>query len=382
MLKEAYMKLTRIFTVGIGFLLFLFLFIPTASHAESGQTYEVHSTSLNVRSAPADDAQVIGQLMTGDKVVAFQEQYGWIQTYYGGQEVWVAKHHLMSTGTAKSNTASSSEGTAETITVATDNVNIRSGPGENHSIIGSASSGNTYNVAESAGEWYKVSFKDGSTGWIAAWLTSEGAKSQASELETEEAPASKTKSTSTDQQPSNQSLEGYNIVLDPGHGGKDPGSIGLNGVKEKDIISSTADHVAQTLRDAGANVTLTRSGDYFVSLDERVRISDSNHADAFVSLHYNAFPIISIGGISTYYASGSGKNLAQSVQSSLASTVNLQDRGVMQANYRVIQQSSAPAVLMELGFITNPNDLSVVQTSDYQNKVAQAITNGLKNYLH
>lgn len=377
------MKHTRIFTTGISFLLFLFLFIPTASHAESGQSYEVHSPLLNVRSEPGHDAQVIGQLTTGDTIVAFQEKYGWIQTYYGGQEAWIAKQHLIANDTEEQSEQSSSddgsEDNSETITVSNDNVNIRSGPSTNHSTIGSASSGDTYNVVGSEGDWYQVSLKDDSTGWIANWLTGSEEETAASETDTEEAPQDKTKSTSTDEQ---QSLEGYNIVLDPGHGGKDPGSIGLGDVEEKDVILSTAEHVAQSLRDAGANVTLTRSEDYFVSLDERVNISESNEADAFVSLHYNAFPIISVGGISTYYASDSGESLAQNVQSSLTSSVSLQDKGVMPAEYRVIQQNSTPAILMELGFITNPEDLSIVQTDDYQNKVGQSITNGLESYFN
>lgn len=381
------MKLTRLFTIGFSFLLFLFLFIPTASHADNGQTYDVHSASLNVRSEPDQGAQIVGQLTTGDKVVAFQEQYGWVQTFYDGKKAWVAKHHLVSSTNdesqgSKSDTESSTTATSKTITVTENNVNIRSGPGTDHSVLGTASAGNTYDVAGSEGDWYKVSFKDGTTAWIAGWLTSEGAKAKPVEEKTEEASTGKTKSTTTEQKATSDSLSGYNIVLDPGHGGKDPGSIGLGGVKEKDIILSTTDHVAQALRDAGANVILTRSEDSFVSLDKRVQISDSYNTDAFVSLHYNAFPITSVGGISTYYSSGTGENLAQSVQSSLASTVNLQDRGVMQANYRVIHQNQAPAVLMELGFITNPTDLSVIQTSDYQNKVGQAVTNGLKDYLN
>lgn len=367
------MKLLHQFTIGFSFLLFLFLFIPTVSHAESGQTYEVSSALLNVRSEPAPNAQIIGQLTTGDKVVAFKESYGWIQTYLAGQEVWIAKHHLISVGSEK---RSSETNTSEKITIAASGVNVRSGPGTNHSIIGSVSSGNTYNVIETAGDWYKVSLSDRTAGWVAGWLTRANTKTTTSSGE------SNSEAMTLNNESTNKSLSGYNIVLDPGHGGKDPGSIGLYGVKEKDVITSTANVVVQKLRNAGANVMLTRTSDHFISLAKRVRISESYDTHAFISLHYNAYPIISVNGVSTYYANGNSQKLAQDVQSSLASSVNLRNRGVMQADFHVIHQNSAPSILMELGFITNPNDLSVVQTSDYQGKVAQAITNGLKNYFH
>lgn len=377
------MNFLRSFTIGFSFIVFLFLFIPTDTHAENGQTYEVNSVLLNVRSEPADNAQIIGQLTTGNKIVVFNEKYGWVQTYYAGQEAWVAKHHLTLTvgqkQSSQSNSNFNSEDTSEKITIIANGVNIRSGPGTNHSIIGSTSSGDTYNIVDSSGDWCKVSLANGDTAWIAGWLTNMGTK---------ELPASNSgnladdKINTSNQQSINKSLAGRNIVLDPGHGGKDPGSIGLGGIYEKDVISSTTNAVAQELRNAGANVIITRTGDYFISLNERIRISEAYNTHAFISLHYNAFPILSVNGISTYYANESSKPLAQYVQASLASTVSLHDRGVMQANYRVIHHNSSPAILMELGFITNPGDIAVVQTSDYQNKVAQAITNGLKKYFN
>lgn len=375
-------RMPNLLAIGFSFLLFPLLFIPNATHAENGTTYEVSSALLNVRSEPANDAQIIGQLTTGNQIVVFNEKYGWVQTYYAGQEAWVAKHHLALVDgeiqSSQSNSSPNSEDTSKAITITANSVNIRSGPGTNHSIIGSTSSGDTYNTVDSAGDWYKVSLASGDTGWIAGWLTNTGTKLPASNSSNQDSDNANT----SNQESTNQSLNGYNIVLDPGHGGKDPGSIGFGGIFEKDVISSTANAVAQELRNAGANVVITRTGDYFVSLNERIRISEAYNTHAFVSLHYNAFPIISVNGVSTYYANETSRRLAQEVQSSLASTVSLHNRGVMQANYRVIHRNSSPAILMELGFITNPGDLAVIQTSDYQNKVAQAITNGLKSYFN
>lgn len=127
---------------------------------------------------------------------------------------------------------------------------------------------------------------------------------------------------------------------------------------------------------------MTRSGDYFVSLDERVQISNSSNTDAFVSLHYDTFSAVPVSGVTTYYNSDSDAALARSLDSTLASTVSLPSRGTQQARYKVLRETNAPSVLIELGFITNPNDLTVVQTSDYQSSVARAITNGLINHLN
>ncbi|MFD1039081.1 N-acetylmuramoyl-L-alanine amidase [Virgibacillus byunsanensis] len=177
-------------------------------------------------------------------------------------------------------------------------------------------------------------------------------------------------------------LEGYNIVLDPGHGGKDPGAIGLGGVHEKDFIMPTTYKVAQHLRDAGATVILTRTADYFVPLGERIRISNSYNTDAFISLHYNTFPTYTVNGISTfYYTNGNDRKLAHEIQSSLAANVPLKNRGIMQGDYRVLRKNSDLAVLLELGFITNPDDLSTVQTLEFQNGVAEGIVEGLRSYF-
>ncbi|MBP1970980.1 N-acetylmuramoyl-L-alanine amidase [Virgibacillus natechei] len=376
------MKFIRYFTVGIGFLLFLVLYFPTTGLAENGDTYEVGNDLLNVRSEPAAGSEIIGTLREGDQIVAFQEKFGWIQTYYGGEVVWIAKHHLIpvSSSGQNSNATAEAEVTSEMITVTAESVNIRSGPGKNYSRIGSTVAGDTYNVIETAGDWHNVSLSNGSTGWVATWLTNSG---EAASEPTNTSSNNDSNETAQQKTSSNGSLEGYTIVLDPGHGGNDPGAIGLNNVYEKDLTMSTTEKVEQQLLDAGADVTLTRTGDSFISLDERAHISNQTNTDAFISLHYDAFPIMSVNGVSTYFQSnGADYTLAQELHTSLASATQLQDRGVMEGNYRVLRHNNAPSVVMELGFITNQRDLATVQTADYQNQVAQAIKAGLNNYFN
>jgi N-acetylmuramoyl-L-alanine amidase len=372
--------------IGFGMLLLFFLaissFHPVTSSAESGDVYEVGDIKLNVRSEPSNQADVIGQLEKGDRVMIFEERYGWAKTYYGGDEAWIAAYYV--TPAADSGQVSDEQ----SVTVTATGVHIRSGPGTNHSIIGFTTSGDTYKLIESSGDWHKVNLEDGSSGWIAGWLTDSGVTNETAEESSQEESANTENETEPEETESktagvnttNEPLSGYNIVLDPGHGGKDPGAT-AGDLYEKDLLTQTADNVAQKLRDEGATVILTRSGDYFVSLDDRVRISQEYNTHAFVSLHYDAFPMIAINGVSTYFNSNADRELADAMQPSLSSNLPLHNRGVMQGNYRVLRNNPAPSVILELGFMTNPNDLAVIQTEDYHNSAAKAIADGLKNYF-
>ncbi|WP_010648518.1 N-acetylmuramoyl-L-alanine amidase [Oceanobacillus massiliensis] len=367
--------------VGIGFVLLLSVLFPHSSFAHDGKTYKVSPNVLNVRSEPAADSDIVGSLSKGNSVVAFKEAYGWVQTYYGGKEVWVARHHLIPAETedttASANPAAPANQTIKAITVTADSVNLRSGPGKNHPVVGSAKMGDTYNLVDTAGDWHQVELEGDSTGWIAAWLTNDSGN-QASPASTQIA----TTAEETDSTNPSKTLDGLHIVIDPGHGGKDPGAVGLNGVYEKDLVSLTAAEVTSELRNAGATVIETRTSDYFVPLNERAEISNTYDTDAFISLHYNSFPVLTVNGISTYFGDQADYGLAQNIQSSLAASVQLDNREIMQADFRVLRNTTAPSVLIELGFISNPNDLAVIQTADYHKQVAKAITNGLANHFH
>ncbi|MBN6205499.1 N-acetylmuramoyl-L-alanine amidase [Ralstonia pickettii] len=379
------MKYLRYF---LALILLLGLFLPAEiTKAANGDTYEVSSMLLHVRDEPAGDATIMGLLHKGDRVTVFQEKYGWVQTYYAGQTAWVAKHHLVPVSTSNSSIPADSGTQRNTVsndklTVNASSVNIRSGPGLDYAVIAGTSSGETFTVAERSGDWAKITLANGNTGWIAAWLTTENTQSHEEETSTNVKTVSQKTTGSAPNQVSSQSLAGYNIVLDAGHGGKDPGAIGLGGIKEKDLVTSTASQIASTLRAHGATVIETRSGDYFLSLDERINISNAYDTHAFISVHFNAFPVVAAQGINTFYASSTSRVLASNVQNSLAASVSLNDRGIMQADYKVLRNTDAPAILMELGFITNAYDLSVIRTAEYQQQVGEAVADGLMNYFH
>lgn len=404
-MKKNYYLILALFTLS------LFIFIPNVQADSCCHTYEVGTNNLNVRSAPDHQAEVVGQLHLGDRLTSFQEKYGWVQTYYKGEKAWVASQFLtkQKETSAQNNVAISSDAT---LTITADSVRLRSGPGTNHKIIGFTSHDNTYQLIDTNknGSWFNILLDDGTTAWVAAWLTNQGTDEQPSANKkgkftkkatktkvtknktdktkmTEKATEKKKTTNKTNNKPTktntNKSLKGYNIILDPGHGGTDPGSIAVNGKQEKYFTLRAAQAIANKLREAGATVLLTRSDDKYISIKDRVKISHSYNTDAFISIHYDAYTSNNINGTSTHYFSdGPDAELARSIQTALDKHTNLNGRGLMQSPYYVLRENKNLAVLVELGFMTNENDLAIIQSESHTTNIAEAITQGLINYFH
>lgn len=369
------------YTIFFALLFTLFLLEP-AVKAENGQTYNVGTSNLNVRSSPSNDGQVIGQLDYGNQVVVFKETNGWGQTYYGGEEAWVALHYLYTDG--KSEQSNSSNVSVKNVTVSANSVRIRSGPSTDHQMIGSTNQGESFQLLDTTDDWHQISLSNGNTGWIAGWLTTLSSdNTTASEQSNPVAVKAVVTDTPAPKEKKSQSLAGYNIVLDPGHGGGDPGAIALDGSYEKNLTLSTAQVIANRLEDAGATVIMTRQNDRFLLLEDRVAISNAYYTHAFISIHFDAYPMSNVNGFSTHYYSpfGNDRKLAQSIQTGIADQVSLNNRGIMQSNLHVLRENEDLAVLVELGFITNPDDFATIQTADYQQGVAEGITSGLINYF-
>ena len=171
------------------------------------------------------------------------------------------------------------------------------------------------------------------------------------------------------------------IVIDPGHGGLDTGALRGN-VLEKDLTLDIALKLRECLRDMGMkNIIMTRSTDKTLTLDERVQIANNNNADIFVSVHINASVKTEINGIETHYYSDNGYKVAKVVHKELMKNVNATDRGLFKSKFYVINHTEAPAVLLELGFISNEQERSSLKSDKRQMASAQAIADGIVNYL-
>lgn len=170
------------------------------------------------------------------------------------------------------------------------------------------------------------------------------------------------------------------VVLDAGHGGIQPGCV-LDGVLEKDITLAVALLTAEKLRTMGVTVILTRETDMDVSLEERCRIANDADAALFVSIHCNSFEDTSISGFEGYYHdSADGKRLAEYIMNA-ADALSIKTRNVKDENYQVLRDTAMPSALMEIGFLSNPNERAELQTADYRNTIAQAIADGIARML-
>jgi N-acetylmuramoyl-L-alanine amidase len=172
------------------------------------------------------------------------------------------------------------------------------------------------------------------------------------------------------------------VVVDPGHGGKDPGAIGIAGLREKDIILPIAQQVASILEQQGVQAVLTRTSDYFVDLAPRVAMAQRMDADIFVSIHANSISLSrpDVNGIETYYYS-SGLRLAQVIHNSILQSVDVADRRVRQGRFFVLRKASMPSVLVEVGFVTGRDDAPKLSDPSYRSQMAQAIARGILLYI-
>jgi N-acetylmuramoyl-L-alanine amidase len=173
------------------------------------------------------------------------------------------------------------------------------------------------------------------------------------------------------------------VVIDAGHGGKDPGATSVLGYYEKHVNLAVAREVARLLSRKGLNVKMTRSGDRFIELEERAAIANRLRADLFVSIHSDSFPKSSRRGFTIYVArsaSQSSRRAASAIAGSMART-GLNSFGTQTAGYHVLTGTRGPAVLVELGYLSNPREAALLRNPSFQNRLAQAVAAGISNYF-
>ena len=167
------------------------------------------------------------------------------------------------------------------------------------------------------------------------------------------------------------------VVVDAGHGGFDRGGVPGQRVAEKDKTLDVALRLAAVLRASGYRVVLTRSGDYFVTLGQRVAIANSQSNAIFVSVHFNCASRSGANGIETYYYRGDSSSLAASIHRNVVAGAPSENRGIRRRGFFVIRRTSIPSVLVECGFLTNPTEASLAQSPSYRQKLAEEIARGI-----
>lgn len=170
------------------------------------------------------------------------------------------------------------------------------------------------------------------------------------------------------------------VVLDAGHGGSDYGAI-REGINEKDITLDVTQRVAAILKSKGYKVALTRKDDTFVSLQDRVTFSENETPEIFVSIHVNSAVATEPKGIETHYYHDYSNNLAKVVHSHLAKNIDTKDRGLFKSKFYVINHTTVPAILVEMGFISNEEERNELVSDARKQKTAKAIADGIIEYL-
>lgn len=241
----------------------------------------------------------------------------------------------------------------------TEKAELRTGPNAAYPVIYKIEKDDSFKKVDKKGKWIEVQNRAGTEkGWVAGWHTNLNIQA--------------------DQSKSSNPLKGKTIVLDPGHGGSDQGASSNTPKKslEKNYTLKTAKELKKILTKEGAKVKMTRTKDEYVSLNDR-----NIKGDAYISIHNDSLDSSNANGATVYWLQDNQEALAQTLNSNIQKKALLTNRGARQQNYQVLRQTNVPAVLLELGYISNPTDESMITDQIHRQVVEQAVVDGLKQYF-
>ncbi|WP_419961307.1 N-acetylmuramoyl-L-alanine amidase [Psychrobacillus sp. BM2] len=315
------------------------------------------SPDLNIRSKPTSSSTIIGMVSQNTELQTYGLYDGWYLVKVGNIPGYISASYTKD-ATIPEDTGSDSLGDViGKVTAAS--LNVRSGPGATYASVGSLTKGKIVTVESLNGSWAKVKYSGGQ-GYVSKiylkLLNQSGSV-----------------------------LKNRIILMDAGHGGKDPGASS-QGVTEKSIVIKVAKLVEQKLKGAGATVIMSRSGDTYPTLQDRVALSKSTNTELFVSIHVNAAASKSVTGTETFYNLSANDNgaeskvLATKIQQEIIKNASMNNRGIKEGEFYVIKQMEIPSVLVELGFITNQQDFNKLVNDKYIEIYAQSIFNGIRDY--
>lgn len=319
----------------------------------------IDENNLNVRSGPGTDFERVSQVNSGESYQIIDEENDWVKIQLDDLEGWITKEFITINDEDKTEAEQPVESNLETITIQHNNTHLRSGASTDHEIVSFVDRNETFDVVSETENWLEISNGD-VQGFVHRQLV---------ETENNAAPSS--------------GLKNKTIVIDPGHGGRDVGAIGINGSYEKNVTFLTASELERELIALGANVILTRANDEFIPLYSRPLVANAVNADAFISLHYNSFPEApSAAGIESFYYHDQDQLLAQYIHNGIIKETEERDRGTTFGDFQVIRQNFKPGVLLELGFLSNEENEALLNTNAYQRKIVSGVINGLQKFFN
>ena len=322
---------------------------------------QITASELNVRSQPSNTSVVIGSFKKSAQVETFGIYNGWYLVKIDGIPGYINKEFTGSIPTTPVTPPVTSPVELGNLAgkVTADSLNVRSGPSASTATVGALKKGTMVSVQSISGSWAKIKYTGG-TGYV-----------------------SKTYLKLLNQ--SGSVLKNRIILLDAGHGGKDPGAS-RQGVTEKSVVIKVAKLVEQKLKNSGASVIMTRVGDTYPTLQDRVALAKSSNAEIFVSIHVNAIDKVSVTGTETFYNLSMNDNgeeskyLATKIQNEIVKNAKMYNRGIKTGDLYVNRMVDMPSVLVELGFISNAQDFDKLVNDKYLEIYATSIYNGIVSY--
>lgn len=368
--------------------------LPDISKMKPTGQYTVNATALNVRKGPSVYYPSVATLKKNAKMDVYEVKNGWALMQSGNTKGYVSTTYLKlvqatdngsntdqpvtnpdNPGTDPANPPETQPGDITDPTnpgdqptdpsevkplgqyiVTATSLNVRKGPGADYAKVGLLNKNYKVTVYEIKNGWASITY-----GSIKGYVSTAYLKAVV---------------------PNKDKI----IVIDAGHGGKDPGASG-NGLVEKNVTLDVAKRVQKLLEKAGIKVIMTRTGDTYPTLNDRNNIAAKSNADGFISIHCNVASATSAKGTETYYNSGGDKQraadskvLADYIQSRLSKAIETTNRGIKNADFQVIKYNPLPAVLVELGFLSNKSDAQKLASSQYKDLAAQSIYQGVLDF--
>ncbi len=396
----------------IGWIEKYFITLPSEKYVVNNTIYNV-----NIRTSPTTGSKQVGQLPAGARAKYIDTYHSWHIIEYKGQEQYIASW-LTDIEYEK----------AEKIYFLYDSINIRSSASLGSEVLDQGNKGDSFEVVGEKNGWYQIKLKDGSKGYVAGWLITHDIDTYKPELtiykKTTESLNIRTgpsveygkvytlKKGETVRTIANENgwdkvvttngyvgwcnnyylnetypLSGKVILLDPGHGGHDPGAISYSGRFEKHINLEVAYNLKGILNNAGASVYMTRIDDTYITNKQRGKLADTLGADILLSIHHNSLNNSDYFGLSTYYntinykSPSMGYDLAEAIYLNAITINGVYRDGILDRNFEVLRETNTPAALIEIGFMSNPNEEMNIHNISFQNTMTQKIADGIIDYF-
>ncbi len=389
-----------------------FITVPSEKYVTNNTQY-----NINIRTSPSTGSKQVGQLLPNSKATYIDTYHSWHIIEYKGNEYYIASW-LTDIEYKQS----------EKIYLLYDKVNIRSSASLSSKVLAQGNKDDSFDVVGEENGWYKIKLKDKSYGYVAGWLITHDInthnkdqkiyKKTTDSLNLRTGPSADYKKIITlktgetvriiasdkgwDKIVTQNGyvgwcnnyylmevlpLSGKVILLDPGHGGHDPGAISISGKFEKHINLDVAINLKDILNKAGASVYMTRTNDTYISNKERGKLADKLNADILLSIHHNSLNNSNYFGLSTYYNTinykepSYGYNLAEAIYLNAITVNGVYRDGILDRNFEVLRETNTPAALIEIGFMSNPKEEMNIHNISFQNTMAEKIADGIIDYF-